>query len=121
MPCRGHGSGHDRRLVLAGQADHARPGPGRKKESASAGVQRQYTGTAGRIENSQAGVFLAYATCRGRVLTVRRLTVGAVGVVGGHGDGRLTRSAVEGRGLPSQTPACPTRGDVAYASSQVAL
>jgi hypothetical protein len=36
-----------------------------KKGRASAGVQRQYTGTAGRIENSQVGVFLAYATERG--------------------------------------------------------
>ncbi|MEU7513809.1 transposase [Streptomyces sp. NPDC042898] len=35
-----------------------------KKGRASAGVQRQYTGTAGRIENSQVGVFLAYATTR---------------------------------------------------------
>jgi SRSO17 transposase len=27
----------------------------------SAGVARQYTGTAGRVENAQVGVFLAYA------------------------------------------------------------
>ena len=32
-----------------------------KKGRKSAGVQRQYTGTAGRIENCQVGVFLAYA------------------------------------------------------------
>ncbi len=44
-----------------------------KKCRASAGVQRQYTGTAGRIENSQVGVFLAYATRRGRALIDRRL------------------------------------------------
>jgi hypothetical protein len=44
-----------------------------KKGRASAGVQRQYTGTAGRIENSQVGVFLAYATERGRTLIDRRL------------------------------------------------
>jgi SRSO17 transposase len=30
------------------------------------GVQRQYSGTAGRIENSQVGVFLSYASARGR-------------------------------------------------------
>ncbi|GFH37805.1 hypothetical protein SCWH03_40450 [Streptomyces pacificus] len=36
-----------------------------KKGHASAGVQRQYTGTAGRIENSQVGVFLHYqVSCR---------------------------------------------------------
>lgn len=33
----------------------------------------QYTGTAGRIENSQVGVFLAYAGSRGRALIDRRL------------------------------------------------
>lgn len=44
-----------------------------KKGRASAGAQRQYTGTAGRIENSQVGVFLAYATERGRALIDRRL------------------------------------------------
>ncbi|MGA5318754.1 IS701 family transposase [Streptomyces pseudogriseolus] len=44
-----------------------------KKGHASAGVQRQYTGTAGRIENSQVGVFLAYATRWGRTLIDRRL------------------------------------------------
>jgi SRSO17 transposase len=44
-----------------------------KKGTRSAGVQRQYTGTAGRIENSQVGVFLAYATPHGRALIDRRL------------------------------------------------
>ncbi len=44
-----------------------------KKGHASAGVQRQYTGTAGRIENSQVGVFLAYTTPQGRTLIDRRL------------------------------------------------
>ncbi|WP_443070392.1 IS701 family transposase [Streptomyces sp. QHH-9511] len=44
-----------------------------KKGRASAGVQRQYTGTAGRVESSQVGVFLAYATSRGRALVDRRL------------------------------------------------
>jgi SRSO17 transposase len=36
-------------------------------------VQRQYTGTAGRIENAKVGVFLALATRRGRTLIDRRL------------------------------------------------
>jgi SRSO17 transposase len=44
-----------------------------KKGVCSAGVQRQYSGTAGRIENCQIGVFLAYATPRGRALLGRRL------------------------------------------------
>ncbi|RUP66007.1 hypothetical protein SSPNP10_22470 [Streptomyces sp. NP10] len=44
-----------------------------KKGRASAGVQRPCTGTAGRIENAQVGVFLDLATERGRVLINRRL------------------------------------------------
>src|ERR687897_847979 len=36
-----------------------------KKGTKSAGVQRQYSGTAGRIENCQLGVFLAYASGKG--------------------------------------------------------
>ncbi|OSC55030.1 hypothetical protein B5180_40460, partial [Streptomyces sp. BF-3] len=44
-----------------------------QKGRASAGVQQQYTGTAGRIEKSRAGVLPAYATDRGRALTGRRL------------------------------------------------
>ena len=44
-----------------------------KKGNKSAGVQRQYSGTAGRIENCQVGVFLAYASGRGRALVDREL------------------------------------------------
>ena len=44
-----------------------------KKGTRSAGVARQYSGTAGRIENSQIGVFLAYASDRGRALVDREL------------------------------------------------
>jgi SRSO17 transposase len=38
-----------------------------KKGSHSVGGQRQYTGTAGRMENAQVAVFLAYATSKGRI------------------------------------------------------
>jgi SRSO17 transposase len=44
-----------------------------KKGDRSAGVARQYSGTAGRIENSQVGVFLAYASRYGQALIDRRL------------------------------------------------
>jgi hypothetical protein len=44
-----------------------------KKGTRSAGVQRQYSGTAGRVENCQLGVFCAYATPKGRVLIDREL------------------------------------------------
>lgn len=44
-----------------------------KKGTESAGVQRQYSGTAGRVENCQIGVFLAYAGAKGRTLLDREL------------------------------------------------
>ena len=44
-----------------------------KKGMKSAGVQRQYSGTAGRVENCQLGVFCAYATSKGRALIDREL------------------------------------------------
>src|SRR6476619_5119453 len=44
-----------------------------KKGIRSAGVQRQYSGTAGRTENCQVGVFLAYASRFGHALIDREL------------------------------------------------
>jgi SRSO17 transposase len=44
-----------------------------KKGTVSAGVQRQYSGTAGRTENCQIGVFAAYASAKGRALVDREL------------------------------------------------
>src|SRR5580704_5799450 len=44
-----------------------------KKGTRSAGVQRQYSGTAGRTENCQVGVFLAYASVHGHALIDREL------------------------------------------------
>jgi SRSO17 transposase len=44
-----------------------------KKGTKSAGVQRQYSGTAGRIENCQLGVFLTYVSGEGRALIDREL------------------------------------------------
>jgi SRSO17 transposase len=44
-----------------------------KKGLHSVGVKRQYTGTAGRIENSQVGVFLCYASDKGAALVDREL------------------------------------------------
>ena len=44
-----------------------------KKGTKSAGVQRQYTGTVGKKENCQVGVFLAYASGRGAALVDREL------------------------------------------------
>jgi len=44
-----------------------------KKGTKSCGVARQYSGTAGRIENCQVGVFLGYAGRKGRALIDRAL------------------------------------------------
>jgi len=44
-----------------------------KKGTHSVGVARQYSGTAGRIENCQVGVFVAYASRFGQALIDRRL------------------------------------------------
>ena len=44
-----------------------------KKGSKSVGVKRQYTGTAGKVENCQVGVFLTYCASGGRTFLDRRL------------------------------------------------
>ena len=47
-----------------------------KKGRKSAGVQRQYSGTLGRVDNCQIGTFLAYVTGdRDRVLLERELYI----------------------------------------------
>ncbi|MFE2070110.1 IS701 family transposase [Streptomyces sp. NPDC059467] len=46
-----------------------------KKGTGTVGVQRQYTGTAGRIENSQVAVYLAYSTPLGHAAIDRELYV----------------------------------------------
>lgn len=44
-----------------------------KQGNKSAGVKRQYSGTAGRVENCQVGVFLAYKTPQGTAFIDREL------------------------------------------------
>src|SRR5215210_6408999 len=44
-----------------------------KKGDKSVGVKRHYTGTVGKRENCQVGVFLAYASCRGQAFIDREL------------------------------------------------
>jgi SRSO17 transposase len=46
-----------------------------KKGARTVGVQRQYTGTAGRIENAQVAVYLVYASGAGHALVDRELYV----------------------------------------------
>jgi SRSO17 transposase len=44
-----------------------------KKGTTSMGIQRQYSGTAGKVDNCQLGVFLAYASPQGRAMIDREL------------------------------------------------
>jgi len=46
-----------------------------KKGTATVGVQRQYTGTAGRVENAQVAVYLVYSAARGHAAIDRALYV----------------------------------------------
>ncbi|MEV8629092.1 IS701 family transposase [Streptomyces sp. NPDC051079] len=46
-----------------------------KKGTTTVGVQRQYTGTAGRIENAQVAVYLVYSAARGHAAIDRALYV----------------------------------------------
>jgi SRSO17 transposase len=46
-----------------------------KKGTQTVGVQRQYTGTAGRVENAQVAVYLVYATSAGHAMVDRELYV----------------------------------------------
>lgn len=46
-----------------------------KKGTRTVGVQRQYTGTAGRIENAQVAVYLVYAGRRGHAAVDRELYI----------------------------------------------
>ena len=75
-----------------------------KKGDKSVGVQRQYSGTAGRIENCQVGVFLAYAGAKGKALLDRELYLPQVWVE----DRQRRREA----GVPEDT-AFRTKGQLA--------
>ena len=102
-----------------------------KKGEKSAGVQRQYSGTAGRIENSQVGVFLAYASGNGRTLLDRELYLPQVwaddwerrreaGVpesVGFQTKGQLAQLML-GRALESGVPFTWFTGDEVYGSDR---
>jgi SRSO17 transposase len=46
-----------------------------KKGTTTVGIQRQYTGTAGRIENAQVAVYLVYAAKAGHAIIDRELYV----------------------------------------------
>ena len=66
-----------------------------KQGNKSVGVQRQYSGTAGKVENCQIGVFLAYGSRRGRTLSGSGALL-ARGVGGGWGASLGSRSSRSG-------------------------
>ncbi|MCL1803627.1 MAG: IS701 family transposase [Eubacteriaceae bacterium] len=56
-------------VIIAGDTGFA------KKGTKSCGVKRQYSGTFGKIENCQVGVFLSYSSEKGHALIDRRLYI----------------------------------------------
>ena len=98
-----------------------------KKGTKSVGVQRQYSGTAGRIENCQVGVFLAYATPQGRTFLDRELYLPREWVTDGerreeagvpegaafHTKPQLARHMLE-RAFRADVPAAWVTGDEVY-------
>ena len=77
-----------------------------KKGAKSVGVARQYSGTAGRRENQQIGVFLLYASAHGAAFLDRALYLPEVWV----GDGARRADA----GVPAAV-SFATKGDLAVA------
>src|SRR5690348_9450987 len=75
-----------------------------KKGTKSVGVQRQYSGTAGRIENCQIGVFLGYAGRHGHALIDRALYLPAGWA------GRGTGAAAPGPACRRRSPSRPSPG-----------
>ncbi|QRK05951.1 transposase [Archangium violaceum] len=84
-----------------------------KKGNKSAGVARQYSGTAGRIENCQVGVFLAYVTPRGHTLIDRELYLPR--------SGRKTGTDVARLGLRTRWPFLPSRSWPVSCSSALSM
>jgi len=98
-----------------------------KKGTATVGVQRQYTGTAGRVENAQVAVYLTYATDAGHAFidrelylprswadnTDRRAAAGVPDEVAFATKPALARQMIA-RALDAGVPACWVTGDEVY-------
>jgi SRSO17 transposase len=103
-----------------------------KKGTKSAGVARQYSGTAGRRENQQIGVFLLYASDRGAAFidralylpdewmgdAARRAEAHIPAQVGFATKGELARELL-GRAFAAGVPACWVVGDTIYSGDEV--
>jgi SRSO17 transposase len=77
-----------------------------KKGTTSVGVQRQYSGTAGKVDNCQLGVFLPYASPRGRAFIDRELYLPRHGPTIGPGVGPLGCPSRSGSGPSRSSPGC---------------
>jgi SRSO17 transposase len=100
-----------------------------KKGTHSCGVARQYSGTAGRIENCQIGVFLGYTSAQGRAGldralylprewvedAERRAAAGVPDTVAFHTKPQLAQSMIE-RALDAGVPARWVVADEVYGS-----
>lgn len=105
-----------------------------KKGLTSVGVARQYSGTAGRIENQQLGVFLAYASCHGAAFIDRELylpeewthdqarcqAAGVPETVGFAAKPALAQRMLD-RAWASQVPARWVVADTVYSSDELRL
>lgn len=101
-----------------------------KKGTKSVGVKRQYSGTAGRIENCQIGVFLAYAGGGGRAFLdrelylpeewatdqARRVEAGVPPDVGFATKGQLAQAMLT-RAFAAGVPAAWVTGDEVYGNA----
>lgn len=102
-----------------------------KKGTKSVGVKRQYSGTAGRIENCQIGVFLAYASPDGRAFLdwelylpqewaedrARRQEAGVPEEVSFQTKPQLAKAMLQ-RALEGGVPASWVTGDEVYGSDR---
>ena len=91
-----------------------------KKGRCTVGVQRQYTGTAGRIENGQVAVYLAYAARAGHALIDRELYLprswtGDPGPLPGSRDPRSRRVRDQAAAGPDDDRAGPSTAGVPVA------
>jgi len=98
-----------------------------KKGAKSVGVARQYSGTAGRVENCQIGVFLAYASRHGQAFldralylpkvwvedAARRAEAGVPPAVGFATKGELAKTMLA-RAFAAGVPAAWVTGDAVY-------
>jgi SRSO17 transposase len=81
-----------------------------KKGTTSVGVQRQYSGTAGKVDNCQLGVFLSYASPTGRAFVDRELYLpldqrpGTLPGRAGPGRGAVSDQAAAGPGHAGARP-----------------